>query len=168
LGLPAVIILYLLQAGLEELGWRGYLLDRLQARWQPLTAALILGVFHTFWHLPDFWIVGTNQNRWGLGIETALFFAVVMGNTIFASWCYNANRRSTLAVILLHTTLNLFLDTFLLPGTGEWIFKIMMVLFAVTVGLSLPLLSYRRRYSDKLSLVTGSASELFGKEPSHD
>ena len=135
IGILVVVILYLLQAGLEELGWRGYLLDRLQARWKPLTASLVLGIFHTFWHLPLFWMVGTNQSRWGLGIDTWLFIAFVISSSIYSTWCYNDNHRSTLAVILFHTTANLCLDIFLLPGAGEWIFKILLALSALVIAM---------------------------------
>lgn len=135
IGIPVVIILYLLQAGLEELGWRGYLLDRLQARWKPLTASLVLGLFHTFWHLPLFWIVGTNQSRWEFGFDTWLFIAFVIGSSIYSTWCYNDNRRNILAVILLHTVGNLCLDAFLLPEAGERIFKILFTLGSLVIVL---------------------------------
>lgn len=133
-GIPVVVILYLLQAGLEELGWRGYMLDRLQSRWKPLTASLILGVFHTFWHLPTFWIVGTNQSRWESGLDFGMFIVFVIASSIYSTWCYNDNRRSILAVILLHTIGNLALDIFLLPGPGEQIFKIIFALGAVVIA----------------------------------
>jgi membrane protease YdiL (CAAX protease family) len=135
LGILLVIVLYLLQAALEELGWRGFLLDRFQARWSPLAASIVLGVIHTFWHAPLFFIVGTNQSRWALGIETWLFFAFVLAGSIYSTWCYNENRRSTLSVILLHTVVNLCLDTFLLPGSGEWIFKILFALSALVIAV---------------------------------
>jgi membrane protease YdiL (CAAX protease family) len=134
-GIPLVVILYLLQAALEELGWRGYMLDRLQALWKPLTASLVLGVCHTFWHLPMFWIVGTNQSRWEWGFDFWLFVAFVVASSIISTWCYNDNRRSTLAVILLHTTANLALDTFLLPGAGERIFKVLLMIGAVIIAV---------------------------------
>jgi membrane protease YdiL (CAAX protease family) len=135
-GIPIVVILYLLQAGLEELGWRGYLLDRLQAIWKPLTASLVLGVVHAFWHLPLFWVVGTNQNRYLSGMDFSLFVAFVIAASLYSTWCYNDNRRSTLAVILFHTTGNLALDTFLLPGTGEYLFKAIYVLSAVMIAFA--------------------------------
>jgi membrane protease YdiL (CAAX protease family) len=144
-GILIVVILYLLQAGLEEFGWRGYMLDRLQAIWKPLTASLVLGVFHTFWHLPTFWIVGTNQSRWGSALDFTLFILFVLASSIYSTWCYNDNHRSTLAVILLHTVANLALDTFLLPGTGEYIFKIVAAFGAVMIAVAWMLPSWKRK-----------------------
>jgi membrane protease YdiL (CAAX protease family) len=37
---------------LEELGWRGYVLDHLQERWNALASSLILGIVWSLWHLP--------------------------------------------------------------------------------------------------------------------
>jgi membrane protease YdiL (CAAX protease family) len=42
----------------EELGWRGFLLPRIQGRYNALVAGLIVGVFHGFWHIPLFFIDG--------------------------------------------------------------------------------------------------------------
>jgi membrane protease YdiL (CAAX protease family) len=134
--IPLVVVLYLLQAGLEELGWRGYMLDRLQVIWKPLPASLVLGVFHAFWHLPLFFIVGTNQSRYLSGSNIALFIAFVLSGSIFSTWCYNDNQRSTLAVILLHTVANLALDAFLLSGNGEIIFKILSAISALLIAIS--------------------------------
>jgi len=134
--IPLVMVLYLLQAGLEELGWRGYMLDRLQARWKPLAASLVLGICHAFWHLPLFFIVGTNQSRYFSGIDFTLFIVFVLAGSIYSTWCYNDNRRSMLAVILLHTIANLSLDVFLLPGTGETISKLVIALGATAIAIS--------------------------------
>ncbi len=134
IGVPVVILLYLIQAGAEELGWRGYMLDRVQAIWKPLGASLAVGVCHAFWHLPLFWVAGTNQIKMGFGLDFVLFVATALAASIFFTWCYNANRRSTLAVILFHTVGNLSVDTFMLPGTGPRIFNLLFVFGAVAIA----------------------------------
>ncbi len=134
-GVPVVVLLYLLQAGLEELGWRGYMLDRVQAIWKPVGASLAVGVCHAFWHLPLFWVVGTNQIKLGLGPDFWLFAAAVIASSFFETWCYNANQRSTLAAILLHTVGNLSLDTFMLPETGLRLFNLIFIFGAVAIAV---------------------------------
>lgn len=132
-----VVVLYFLQAGLEDLGWRGYMLEKLLHSWSPVKAALLVGIFHAFWHLPFFFIVGTNQMKMGLGINFWLFVAQAVSFSVFASWCYVDNQHSTLAAILLHTVGNLCNDIFALPG-GTLKFDIytgLMVIGAVVIGL---------------------------------
>lgn len=145
IGIPVVVILYLLQSALEELGWRGYMLDRLQALWKPLTASLVLGIFHAFWHLPMFWVVGTNQSRWLTLSDFTLFIFTVIASSIYATWYYNENHRSILAAILLHTVGNLSLDTFMLSGAGEFISQVVFILGAVIVAIAWMLPSWKQR-----------------------
>jgi hypothetical protein len=68
------------------------------------------------------------------------FVAFVISGSFFSTWCYNANRRSMLSVILLHTVANLSLDTFLLSGVGEYIFKIVAFFGSLIIAIywSLP------------------------------
>jgi membrane protease YdiL (CAAX protease family) len=72
---PLSIILSILFATLipfvEELGWRGYVLDRLQAKWNALMSTLIVGSVWSLWHLPLFFIEGTYQA--GLGVGSLAF-----------------------------------------------------------------------------------------------
>jgi membrane protease YdiL (CAAX protease family) len=131
-----VVALYLLQAGLEELGWRGYMLDRLQLFWNPLSASLVLGIFHTFWHLPTFWIIGTNQSGWKSGLEPLAFIAFVVAGSILSTWCYNSNHRSILATTLLHAIGNLAAIIFALTGSGKHIFSVLLSLTAMIIALT--------------------------------
>jgi len=131
-----VPVLYFIQAGLEELGWRGYMLDRLQARFRPLGASLVLGICHALWHLPLFWVVGTNQIKWGFGPDFWLFIAVVLASSVYSTWCYDGNDRSTFAVTVLHFAYNMNIDIFTSPGMQQRIFHIILILGAAVIAVS--------------------------------
>jgi len=91
----------------EELGWRAYALDRLQARWSPLVSSLILAPFWWGWHLPLFFMRGTTQHAWGFGTPAFwLFLLGILPLSVLLTWVYNHNGRSILAAILLHFTYN--------------------------------------------------------------
>ena len=92
---------------LEELGWRGYVLDRLQEKQSALVSSLILGVVWSLWHLPLFFVPGSYQA--GLGVGTLVFWLFMIGIVLLNlpfTWIYNNTGRSTLAVILFHSMVN--------------------------------------------------------------
>ena len=92
---------------IEELGWRGYVLDRLQLRRTALMSSLILGTVWSLWHLPLFFIEGTYQ--YNLGVGSLAFWAFMIGVVPLSfsfTWIYNNTLRSTLAVILFHSMVN--------------------------------------------------------------
>ncbi len=82
----------------EELGWRGYALPRVQSRFWALSAALIIGVIQTAWHLPLFVSLP----------NTTLVPLIVgyMGLGILATWVFNNTRGSVLLTMLLHASFN--------------------------------------------------------------
>lgn len=135
--IPVIVVLYFLQALLEDLGWRGYMLEKVLRSWNQVSAALIVGLFHAFWHLPFFFIAGTNQIKMGLGVNFWLFIMQAVSFSVFATWCYVDNHHSTLAAVLLHTTGNLCNDIFALLG-GQMkfsIYTLLMVLGAVVLSV---------------------------------
>jgi membrane protease YdiL (CAAX protease family) len=136
LSIPVVIGLYFLQAGLEELGWRGYLLERLLPGRGALKSALIVGIFHAFWHLPLFWIVGTNQIKMGIDLDFLVFVIGVCAYSIYTTWVYIGNGHSTLAATLFHCVGNLCLDIFVLaPGSRQYtLYLLLMLAGAVMLG----------------------------------
>ncbi len=92
----------------EELGWRGYGLDALQARYSALASSLILGVVWALWHVPLFFMRGTFQHD-RLGFGTPGFWSFVSGPVIVSilfTWIYNNTHRSTLSAILFHFMAN--------------------------------------------------------------
>jgi len=92
---------------LEELGWRGFALDRLLKRYGRLGASILLGFAHAAWHIPLFFIASTSQGV--IGFATPLFWvfmARVVATTLFYTWVYTQTRRSILSAILVHFVSN--------------------------------------------------------------
>jgi membrane protease YdiL (CAAX protease family) len=84
----------------EEIGWRGYALERLQSRWNGLTSSLIVGLVWALWHLPLFMMVGTSQHE--SSVPFIGFLMKMMGSSILYTWLYNNTQRSVWSAILLH------------------------------------------------------------------
>jgi membrane protease YdiL (CAAX protease family) len=108
LGLLATLLFILVIGPLpEEIGWRGYLLDRLQARWSALRASLTLALIWWSWHLPLFVLPGY-FDAFGRGAPSPLDLLYgIVPSAILYTWVYNNTRRSVLAVIALHFMQNL-------------------------------------------------------------
>jgi CAAX protease family protein len=102
----------------EEIGWRGYALERIQSRFSPLAASLVLGLVWALWHAPLFLISGTAQAELGLVSTGALLFGVcVVAQSVLFTWIYNHTRRSILAAIVFHFTIDFSLTLF--SGIGH-------------------------------------------------
>lgn len=120
LGLPIIALQAILVGPLsEEIGWRGFALDRLQQRWNALASSLVLGVLWALWHTPLFFIKGTMYNDWGF--ETGLFWIFLIrmvSLSLFMTWVYNNNKHSILSAVLLHFMFN-FTFGFFHPAPDE-------------------------------------------------
>jgi len=108
LGILGVFSLWLLTFGLgEETGWRGFALPRLQAGRSAFSAALIIGVLHTFWHLPAFFFRDT-YTAMGLLLGLPMLLVSVVSASFIMTWLYNGTRGSLLMVVLFHGLFNFF------------------------------------------------------------
>jgi len=83
----------------EEIGWRGYVLPRLQAKYGALSSALILGVIWGFWHLPKY------LTHWN-AVTFAWFMAHTTIVSVLYTWLYNSTKGSLLLVTLFHAASN--------------------------------------------------------------
>jgi membrane protease YdiL (CAAX protease family) len=112
---PTFVIMFLVGGGLgEEIGWRGYALDRLQTAHSALVASLLLAFVWIIWHLPLFFYGGTNQSL----IPFWLFVLPVIPLSVMLTWIYN--RTGTIfAVAFFHTAGNLAHDLFLVIPTAD-------------------------------------------------
>lgn len=96
----------------EEIGWRGFALPRMQARYGALRATLLLGILWTFWHLPHFL---TTAQRGGPGsslsilyINLPIFLLLVMSISVIMTWVFNHTKESLFISVLLHASINTF------------------------------------------------------------
>jgi membrane protease YdiL (CAAX protease family) len=148
---PASIILSILFATLfpfiEELGWRGYVLDRLQEKNGALVSSLILGVVWSLWHLPTFFVRDSYQSSLGIGTPAFWwFFAGIIPLTFVFTWIYNNTGRSTLAVILFHAMVNFTGELFTLSERADnySILLWFVVALGITVIWSAKAITYQK------------------------
>ena len=111
------------------------MLERMQRSWGLTSSSLVIGFVHTFWHLPLWWVVGTNQIKMGFGLDFIFFVLFVVATSVVSTWCYMDNHHSTLAVTLLHCSGNLSFDIFAYdPGSMKHhIFVILATLVAIAL-----------------------------------
>ncbi len=86
----------------EELGWRGYALPRLLARFRPLPASLILGLIWGIWHVPSFFLSGMVQAQ----LSLALFLLAALGMSVLVTWLFQHTGGSVLMAVLFHYMVN--------------------------------------------------------------
>jgi membrane protease YdiL (CAAX protease family) len=107
--IPLLFIRTLTDSGLgEELGWRGFLLPRLQARYSALVAAIIVGVVWGLWHWPLLLMEGLPPyyefgQMYGFipGILAIVFFITVPWSILF-TWMGNNTKGSLLLACVFH------------------------------------------------------------------
>jgi membrane protease YdiL (CAAX protease family) len=110
----------------EEIGWRGYVLPRLQAKYNALVASLIVGVIWGAWHLPKFWGVGASSER-----SFTWFVVAHIALAVLYTWLYNNTRGSLLLVTIFHAsgnTAGAFLPISF-AATGGFMPNIMILLY---------------------------------------
>ncbi|MEB8637824.1 MULTISPECIES: CPBP family intramembrane glutamic endopeptidase [Bacillus cereus group] len=96
----------------EEIGWRGFALPRLQSKFGPFKATLLLSVLWAFWHLPHFLTVaqrgGPGSDLSLLYIHLPIFILMCLPISIILTWVYNCHRGNLFIVMLVHTSVNTF------------------------------------------------------------
>lgn len=110
---PTLILTVVFFAGAlgEELGWSGYAIDPMQARWGALRASLVLGAFWAAYHY-----LGLAQAHrsvawvawWTLGTLAARVIIV---------WLYNNTGKSVFAAALFHMTINVTWQLYPIGGS---------------------------------------------------
>lgn len=117
----------------EELGWRGFLLPRLQLTRSTLASALMVALVWLPWHLPE--LVSDPGQR-----PLVPFAVYIVALSVILAWLYNGTQGSLPVVILFHAAFNSFTKFFLseLQGGDQylvawWTLAGLVVLLAVAI-----------------------------------
>lgn len=89
------------QAG-EEIGWRGYALPRLAARFGLVRASIMLGMIWASWHLPLFFLPQADT----YGQSFPVYLLQVTALSVAIAWVYWRTNGSLLLTMLMHSAIN--------------------------------------------------------------
>jgi membrane protease YdiL (CAAX protease family) len=107
--LPTVVFLTLIAGLGEEPGWRGFALPRLQNRYAPVVATLLLGAVWAAWHLPLVFVDPRFPHGFTsfapLVLLALLTLIGIVFMAFFYTWVYNGTQ-SILLCMLLHGSFN--------------------------------------------------------------
>jgi membrane protease YdiL (CAAX protease family) len=84
----------------EEAGWRGFAQNRMQVRYSPLAANLILWVLLVIWHIPNDIVQYANS---GYVLVRFVLYPFI---TILFGWVYNRTGGSILTPAIFHASMN--------------------------------------------------------------
>jgi membrane protease YdiL (CAAX protease family) len=134
-GFVPVLLLLLLAATFEELGWRGYAFDSLQSRYNYLTASIIFSLLWSLWHFPLIFVKGSyqyeifHQNFW-FGVN---FFVSIIPMGIIISWICLKSRKSVIAAIVFHFIINISQEILEISQTTKCIQTAVLILVAALI-----------------------------------
>lgn len=113
----------------EELGWRGFLGERLLPRHGLARSALWIAPVWAAWHLPLFWVVASFRD---LGPGGVIGWTLGLGcGSVFLLWLYDRSRRAVPIVAAWHTAFNFATATEAAQGAPAAIASTVVMLVAL-------------------------------------
>lgn len=130
--IAAIVISTLFQSG-EEVGWRGYALPRLAARFGLGTSSVLLGVLWACWHLPIFFMPGADKQ----GQSFIVYVLQVTALSVAMAWLYVRTNGSLLLTMVMHSAVNQTKDIVpsVVPGAASPFSLSTSAVAWLTVGL---------------------------------
>lgn len=125
----------------EETAWRGFALPRLQRRYNPLVASILLGIVWGLWHLPLFLIPGTFQST----IPFVGFLISTIATSVFIGWIFNGARGSVLLAAVFHGVTDVTIGVAAVMSSGAFLFWIFIGIQLAAAAVVAPGLSRMSR-----------------------
>jgi uncharacterized protein len=85
----------------EEVGWRGFALQRAQQSMSPVSATVVVALMWALWHLPQM----TDPEAVQYEVPWTLFFGQILVMSVFYTWLVN-RTGSLVPAVLLHASFN--------------------------------------------------------------
>ena len=137
-GAVPTLLLLLLAACFEELGWRGYAIESLSQGRSYFEATAIFGVLWSLWHLPMFFIPNSYQAEI-LEQDPLLavnFFVSIVPLAFIISWFCKKNSGSILGAVLIHTIINFTQEFFEVSPYTKCIQTVVLIVTAAAFVLA--------------------------------
>ena len=129
ISLLRLTLMMIVFGGLEELGWRGFLLPELSKIFNFQIAALIVGVIWSIWHLPLFFMHGAAQYQ----SDFSMFLIQVIGLGLVLAWLYG-RTKSIIICVFFHAFTNAISSSGLSSPIGNG-FVVPLIWLVVGLGL---------------------------------
>lgn len=136
--IPYLLIMIFLGGGQEEFGWRGYALPILEKQFGIWYANIILGVIWACWHLPLWFITGSNQIYMNFGGFTLL----MVGYSFIFSWIRKISGNRPFSGLYTHGVANAFIPVMPIlilqkdvPQQRFWIWVTLTLLIGISITI---------------------------------
>jgi len=116
----------------EEIGWRGFALPHLEVVFGWLGAGLVLGILWASWHLPMFFVSGSNQ----YGSSFFKYMCVLTIWSLFMAMLYYQTNGSVLLCMIFHAAANVWAFITNVPKSAER-FELLLYMPILTVALTM-------------------------------
>lgn len=93
--------------GIEEIGWRGFLLPNLLKKLSVTKSSLLIGIIWSVWHIPMWFVIGSPQQK----LNFITFFISCIASSLLLSLLY-IKTRSVWVCILFHAIDNACFQVF--------------------------------------------------------
>jgi membrane protease YdiL (CAAX protease family) len=155
---PGYLLLYLLSFVLtailggpllEEPGWRGFALPRLQPLHGPFVGTLILGLLWALWHLPEFLVPSWAAQSGGSDFFAIVKFVIIaISFAIVITWVFNNTNGSVFIAILVHASIDDFSGLLGVPFSPSDMANIILASFGPLAVVLVALTRGRLGYQD--------------------
>lgn len=115
------VIAILIGSAAEEIGWRGFLLPKLQKKHSPFISSIIVGALWGVWHL------NFTGGVWGF----ILYTVTIIEMSILMTWLYNKSNGNLVIMTVWHLVFNLASRIFLWDRFTLELFLVESIVFGI-------------------------------------